>query len=269
MDKPELRESRNQLLDEKRKLIEETRSISDQMNALREEAAKLKKERDELNALVKDSKTERELANKKMKSIGMPNVDFGVYRGLDGTEALKKELEGLEWTYQTSSLTPEKDKKMAKKITELQELLKIAQERDSKRKEVREKMGTSENVRKEQKAFHMSVLRYAEESEKRHKKLMENYRKLDELKKRKGEISNSLDGLKGKVDGINDQLLSREEKEAIERRKEANRKMQDEVRIIAEKYKHVKMKLDNGGILTKDDFLILQRYEQHNEQKEA
>ena len=177
MEKTELREKKKGLFDEKKELLEKNGSVSEEMRKLRDHANELKKERDELNKFVQESKVERERANKEMKKVAPPQVDISIYGGLDRTDALKKQLEELEWKYQTSSLSPEADKKMAKSITELSELLKIANERDSIKKEVSAKRGASEMVRKEHKAFHLNVLRYADDSEKKHKQLMETYRK--------------------------------------------------------------------------------------------
>lgn len=262
MDIDALRDLRQEALRQKRTLIEKKSVLSTEIRKEADGTADLKKERDALNAKVKEAKAERQKATDRIKAISKPLAELekklDTYKGLRPTKFIKEDLEKADWAYQTKTLSAAKSHTVWKSIEDLSESLKQAKARDKVLDEVRSLRSEMDTLKQEQSAYHMSVISYAKDSEKKHELLSDVYRRIDETRDKRNLVNKKLQVPLDKLNAIDQEIRNRHVELEEEHRQTRSRQDETNHRILNEKAKEVEARFKKTGKLTREDLLVLQ-----------
>jgi uncharacterized coiled-coil DUF342 family protein len=172
------RQMRNNTNDEKFSRIE----------ILQEEALQEKELRDECNQQVQEYKERREQLKEQMAAAWEKvnalqdkyrkvQNDIGVMPG-----EINEELKELEWKQQTSSLSPEEDAELTKRIAELLEKSRALEKIGFSPKELDEAQTEAKNLSEEHDTVHEKLVQMAEEGQRHHQRMIDIYEQLDGMR---------------------------------------------------------------------------------------
>ncbi len=169
------RNMRNNVSDEKSTVIEK----------LREEATIEKELRDKCNEQIRSNKARREEIKDEIRAAWakVKELRERYYKMKDEVgvmpEQLTDEIRDLEWQQQTTSLTPDEDAAMTKRITELYEKAYSAHLIGYSSDETEKAVETSKALSEEHDTAHQNVLKYAEKGQVHHERMTKLYEKID------------------------------------------------------------------------------------------
>ena len=258
-----LKEKKEALFGHKRGILDQRQEAVVKLRALREEISDVKNQRNQFNQLVQENKKKRSDADARIKQL---SKELQVLRSsqqiapLPGKMAdVEKRLNGLEWDYQTQSLSPVDDKKMSRKIQELTLHLQDLKEGERIKKDIGQKQQEIGDLQKEQKIYHLNVLTNAERSEAKHQELLGIYKRADELKTEKEKFDEQLGPISQQISDIRDELNTEFDKVKAGKEKAVTKVQAKQGRLLEEKVKLVQQKIKNGEKLTTKDILIIQQ----------
>jgi len=220
-----LKEKKEALFGDKRALLDSRKDLIIKFRAITQEISDTKNKRNQFNQMVQQNKKRRAESDIKIKNISNEIQTLKQAQASSSipgrTSDIEKDLESLEWKYQTQALTPTEDKKMSKRIQELTMHLGVLKERDHSKHDLRKKIQEIGDLHKEQKIYHSNVLANAERSEAKHQELLALYERRDQLNKEKevldakmGPISNEISEVRGKLQAEFDKDKAAKQKEA-------------------------------------------------------
>ena len=172
------RNMRNNVSDEKFSKIEQ----------LREEAAKEKDQRDYCNEQIKLNKAKREELKEEIRAAWAKVKDLRekYYKMKDEVgvmpEEITKEIRELEWQQQTSTLSPDDDAQVTKRITELYEKAYSAHIIGYSSEDLENTIEIAKTLSEQHDNAHQNVLKFAEEGQIHHERLTKLYDEINEAR---------------------------------------------------------------------------------------
>ena len=243
---------------EVRELIKEVEAERKDRDSMVGEIKGLKDQRDTLHEQVKKKSEEHVVLADQKKGIsqqaGVPDPDF-----------LRREMRRLEYKIETEALPFDKETVLMKKIKELKkkfvEAQKVSKAGESERA-VRKELDVA---RQQADALHVQVQQKAVVSQKKHEKVLELSKKIDDLRAKEDELSKQIHEKSAALEPISVQLEEKlgllaelSAKAQVERKQQRSAKAQEQKRSLSEKQVLVQEKLKKGSKLTTEDLLVLQ-----------
>lgn len=227
----ELHEKLSTLKDQEDRLETETREwaegrdkLNAQMRSLRDEIRELRSQRDELNSKVKEMKQRRNEMTAKIherleeiKKLGEENKTLAKRKPPERHDVLQKEVESIDWTIQTASLTLQEDRELVEKVKQLETQLAIYRKLDQQAKKTAQLRIEVRTMKSENELLHKQLTENAQKSQETHKRMLE---KIEESK-----------AIKTKADNMHSQFLQARER---------TRPLQEEVKVVLSQIGHLK-----------------------------
>ena len=257
-----LKGKKEALFGDKRALLDSRKDLLIKHRALTQEILDTKNQRNQFNQMVQQNKKRRAESDTKIKefSSGIQKLKQAQSSSIPGNSSdIEKELQSLEWKYQTQALTPSEDKKMSKKIQEITMHLSVLKEHDKAKRDLRKTIQELGDLQKEQKIYHSNVLANAERSEAKHQELLALYERRDQLNKEKEQLDEKLGPISNQISEVKGKLQAEFDKVKVVKKKEAAKAQASQNKLLDEKAKAVKEKIKNGEKLTTADILIIQQ----------
>ena len=189
-----LKDQEDTLGSEARKFAEKRDELNGRMRSLRDEVLGLRSQRDELNIKVKELKQRRDEMragihekNEEVKKLGEEHKLLAKRRPSQSHEVLQKEVEGINWTIQTTSLTLQEDKELVEKVKQLETQLSIHRKLEHLGKRIAQLRTEARAMKAETEHLHRQLTENAQESQETHRKMLE---KIEESKTVKTEADN-------------------------------------------------------------------------------
>lgn len=228
-------------------------------NELTQKVRDLKKRRDELNNIINERVQE---IKKLTDGKPMPRSNK---RDKDSPQALKRQIEQLEYKMETQPMGFEAEQKLTKNIRDLKKQLDEKMKDFKGMEDVLAKSKEIDNLKREANELHAQVTKLASDSQKHHEMLIEEskeieglkaseqemYDKFLEYKKLHGEINAKIKnhlGVKNEV-----KQIVRQERQTARKKKEAEDK-----KTLKERAKEAEDKVKKKQKLTTEDLLALQ-----------
>jgi uncharacterized coiled-coil DUF342 family protein len=186
-----LREQANKLKAEARELAEKRDKLNEQFRSLGLEIVQLKSERDKLNEIVKELKQKRDHARAKarekraeLNGLNQEIKTLSIKKPSKSPQALKKELENIEWKIQTNPLNLQEEKKLVEKAGLLETQLNIYKKFEQLKQKGIELQAEIKALETESNLCHQKLEETARKSQEIHGKMLD---KISESKKIKSE----------------------------------------------------------------------------------
>ncbi|MEM0372422.1 MAG: hypothetical protein QXO69_01070 [archaeon] len=231
------------------KLVEEKKALISALNENYEKYKTEKKARDANNAKVKEAKEKRErildqVADVRSKLKRLDKELEKMSEGLGSYSQISKEYEELNWRYQTDVFSPAAEKKIVKRLDELERQLEQSKGFRDVKKEHYKMLKELRKLRDDASASHETVLLNAAESEKHHQELVRLFEEKDKLEKKLKEKNEKIAEVRAKLgEAIETTRRKRtEEKAAIEKEKkeikdEQRKKLEEKAKEVFERFK--------------------------------
>jgi len=271
-----VRRERDDLNVEAKEWVEKRNQIHEQVKTLQAEIKHLKQQRDETNLQVQVLKAAREKAKaqrkekheqmarirEKIKALApkIPSV---------GLEDLEKEIQGLEWKIQTTSLSVKEEKPLVDQVRVLEAQRAVHKRLQELTEKLFERQVEAKALGTQAKLNHEKLSQLAEQSQKFHQKLMEVLNSIkilrqsaDEAHQKCAETHQRADKTHEKYVEIQRQIrtlkqeLGKKEKERYATREQALRE---------EATRKAQEKMNRGEKLTWDEFKLLTEREEATE----
>jgi len=264
----ELKRERDRLNNEARASAEKRNAINEQIKALRAEAKQLKEKRDATNQRVKELKNLREQAKSEQKEKRAQLVKIREKMRVVMEKkpsrpigAIQKDIDGLEWKIQTTSM-PVKEEKV------LIDHIRILEGQRAVHKQIQELKDTLVELQAEEKALatmaklhHEALAKLAEQGQGFHKQMLELLTKAQNLKPEADTAHQKNMEFRQKANEVHQKFLEILEQinhvklEIKKKDEEQQAKKQQELREEVVKKAHEKMK--RGEKLTWEEFQLL------------
>jgi len=170
-------------------LLKERDSLNAEVKKIADDVKQLRNKRDSLNSRVKEFKIKRDelrvAATKKRQALSqlLEQAQKSSGKVPGNMSDLTKQITRLEWEIQTNPLDPKTERNIITKIAELEKHLakhKVLKGVRDRLLRLRMEVGT---LRIQAQSTHQELTKYAEESEKVHKEMVEKVRILSEKRK--------------------------------------------------------------------------------------
>ena len=211
-----LKDQENRLETEAHEWAEGRDKLNAQMRSLRDEVRELRSQRDELNSKVKEMKQRRNEMTAKIherleeiKKLGEENKALAKRKPPERHDVLQKEVESIDWTIQTTSLTLQEDRELVEKVKQLETQLAIYRKLDQRAKKTAQLRIDVRTMKSENELLHKQLTENAQKSQETHKRMLE---KIEESK-----------AIKTKADNMHSQFVQAREK---------TRPLQEEVKVV-------------------------------------
>jgi len=179
------------LASEAGKFAEKRDKLNELVRSLRGEVLDLRTQRDELNKQVKELKQHRDemrayILEKidEMKKLREQSTILAKKKPSEAHKALQKEVESIDWTIQTSSLTLQEDRELVEKVKGLEAKLSIYRKLKQLAKAIDQLRTETLKMKAQTENLHTQLSESAQKSQEIHRKMLE---KIDESKKLKAE----------------------------------------------------------------------------------
>ncbi len=159
-----------------------------QVERLQEAANKEKELRDECNTQIQFNKEHREELRDELRGAWDKVKDLRqkYYKLKDEVgvlpEDITQEIRDLEWKQQTTSLEPDDDAEITKRISELYEKAYAVHIIGYSTDELENAINSAKKLTDEHEKAHQNVLHYHEEGQKHHQKMLDHYKQLDGMR---------------------------------------------------------------------------------------
>jgi len=159
-----------------------------QIERIQEAANKEKELRDECNTHIQHNKERREELRDELRSAWDKVKDLRqkYYKLKDEVgvlpEDITQEIRDLEWKQQTTSLEPDDEAEITKRISELYEKAYAVHIIGYSTDELEIAINTAKKLTDEHEKAHQNVLHYHEEGQKHHQKMLDLYKQLDGMR---------------------------------------------------------------------------------------
>lgn len=269
----DLRSKLNEINIEKEKCFHEKDKISSEIRNQISMLKDAKENRDKLTGVVKKSKESRDELNnaikakiEELKKYEQERDAIVKKHNIRGDPAMiKKEIERLEFQYETSVMSFDKEKEFMSKIKELKKRYEQVGKVSTVWKKIHDVSMEIEKLKQEANQFHKQIQTNAGQSQEKHEVLIESSKVIKDQKKSEKDLQTKFLEQKAKFNELNITLkkeleelnqiytkLDMNRDEAREVRKESQRK------TLAEKRKEAEDKMKRGEKLTTEDILAFQ-----------
>lgn len=242
--------------------------LHDRMKDVRNDVFSLRTQRDELNSKVKDLKQRLGVitatTQARFDEVQKLHEETRALVGkkpAKSHEALKKEVEKIDWTIQTTPLTLQEDKELVGQVKQLEMQLAIHKKLEQSNKKMAQLRAEINTMKSEKQLLRNQLVENVQKSQETHKKMLE---KIEEAKKLKSEADAKHEEFlqsKKKIQTIKEEIrmivhqirqLRTGIKEEIEKQRKQNENL---MREILES--QAREKLKHGGRLTWEEFQLL------------
>jgi uncharacterized coiled-coil DUF342 family protein len=179
----------NTLESEAREFAEKRDELNGQMRSLRDGILGLRSQRDELNTKVKELKQRRDEMRaeihenvEEIKKLVEEHRVLAKRRPSESHEILQKEIESIDWTIQTTSLTLQEDKALVERVKHLETELSIHRKLEQLAKRIAQLRTEARTMKAETEQFHRQLTENAQKSQETHRKMLENIEESKTLK---------------------------------------------------------------------------------------
>lgn len=219
-----LKDQQNRLEAEARERAEKRDKLHGRIKTLRDEALELRGQRDELNSRVKELKQKRNDMTarlherlEEMETLREESKALAKRKPPKSHETLQKEVESIDWTIQTTSLTLQEDKELVEKVKQLETQLAIHRKLEQLTKKTTQLRTEVKTMKSESELLHKQLTENARESQETHRKMLE---RIEESK-----------AVKTEADGMHKQFLQA---------KETAGPLQEEVKMLLAQIRQLK-----------------------------
>ena len=219
-----LRDHEDRLQSEALERAEKRDKLNGRVKNLRDEVLELRSQRDELNNKVKELKQQRNEMTARIherleetKKLGEESKALAKRKPPRRHEVLQKEVESIDWTIQTTSLTLQEDKELVEKVKQLETQLAIYRKLDQVAKRIAQSRAEIKTMKSESELLHRQLTENAQKSQETHRRMLE---KIEETKT-----------LKKEADSMHKEFLQV---------KERTRPLQEEVRLVVNQIRQLK-----------------------------
>jgi len=263
------KEKRNELNSSASTYARERNALNNQTREYVEEAQKNKELRDKYNGEVQSLKDRRNDLNDKANILFEEIEKFKKEHGnikSKGIKELHKQIELFDLKQQTEVLTKDKEKELVERIQKLKEDLKEQEAEFEQNKDIRTKLASAKDMRKEASQIHADVTEKAELAQQHHDQMVECYRKADKSREDADESHRKFVESQESADSehqlfINCQKELRDYDKVIGglRKKNTKRKVTKEQKAVRVEAEKIFDQFKSGEKLTTEDLLLLQR----------
>lgn len=240
-------------------LIGDVKDSRSQRNEKTSKVSELKDSRKKLNAEIKDKIVKiKELNDKKTEILKKHSIQQDPVK-------LKREIEQLEFTIETTPMGIEKEQRFMKQLKSLKasyakvgEVSGVFSESNTLSKDI-------DKLKKEADNIHKQIQNDAGTSQKRHESMIGISKDIDDLKKQEKELHDKFMEKKQEFNEINIKLKDllkdssdKGEKVRAVKKKAAAKKKDEFKKDLAEKSREVSDKVKKGKKLTTEDLLLFQ-----------
>lgn len=180
----EYKVKRNELNAEASTLAAKRNELNKNTKDLINEAQEYKKLRDENNENVKKYKVLRDEVNARANEI-FAQIDLirgDSNLGGPSMKDIRKEVDRLEFTQQTEVLTPNKERELVNKITELQKLYAAKKDQLEGNDELKKLLADAQEIRDEASVHHTTLSEYAQKAQEYHDKMITTFKEADKVR---------------------------------------------------------------------------------------
>ena len=219
-----LRDHEDRLRSEALESAEKRDKLNGRVKNLRDEVLELRSLRDELNNKVKELKQHRNEMTariheslEEMKKLGEESKALAKRKPPRKHEVLQKEVESIDWTIQTTSLTLQEDRELVEKVKQLETQLAIYRKLEQLAKRISQSRAEIKTMKSESELLHRQLTENAQKSQETHRKMLEKIEETRTLKK--------------EADSMHKEFLQV---------KERTRPLQEEVRLVVNQIRQLK-----------------------------
>jgi uncharacterized coiled-coil DUF342 family protein len=194
------------------------------MKSLRDEVLDLRSQRDELNSKVKELKQRRNEMTagvherlEEIRKLEDEKKALAKRKPPRSHVILQKEVESIDWTIQTTSLTIQEDKELVEKVKQLETQLAIYRKLEQLAKRIARSRAEIKTMKSESELLHRQLTENAQKSQETHREMLERIEETKTLKK--------------EADSMHKEFLQV---------KERTRPLQEEVRLVVNQIRQLK-----------------------------
>lgn len=253
---------------EAREWAEKRNKLNEQFKSLRAETLELRSERDKLNEKVKELKQQR---NKMKTEI---HEKIGEIRKLSQEikaltkkkpsrtpQTLQKEIESIEWTIQTTTLSLQEEKELVERVKQLEIQLNIHRKLGRLNQKMLELQAELKAIETKNRYYHEKLTETAQKSQGIHERMLEKIAEAKELKMEADDLHRLFLQTKERTKPLQEkkmEILDRIKRLKEEIREEEEREKKRIEEVLREKLeKRAREKLKRGEKLTWEEFQIL------------
>jgi len=263
-----LKEQVNKANAETKTYIEKRDELNEQFKKLRQEIYELKSERNRLNEKVKTLKQQRDEARtkdrtiiKEIKTQRQKLIELKKKTPKKSHWELQKELKGIEWKIQTTSLDLQEEKQLIENVKQIEMQLNVYKKIEQHSQKITELQKELDVLKAEANAFHQELAGTAQKSQETHTNMLAKISESKRIKSEADGIHNAYLQVKEKAKPLNDEIKKLIEQKANLQgtmREEDERKRKTAEQALKEKLgAQAKEKLQRGEKLSWDEFQLL------------
>jgi uncharacterized coiled-coil DUF342 family protein len=280
----------NELIEKRKKILAESEQHKNRRNELNAAASKYAKERNTLNnktrEYVEEAQTNKDLRDKfnnEVQSLKDRRNDLNEKANefFDEIESFKKEhggvknrgikeiqkqIEHLEFRQQTEVISTDKERELIDKIKQMKSSVREQEAELEQNKEIKTKITSAREYRKEASDIHAKVTEMAELAQKHHDLMVEFYRKADKSREEADaqhrlfvEAQEAADAEHKFFIACQKELRDYDKVISGLRKKTKKVKVTKEQKAVRKEAEHIFKMFRSGEKLTTDDLLLLQR----------
>lgn len=178
----EAREKRNQLNSEASGYASQRNELNKKTKQLIEIAQEYKSKRDAINVEVSKNKDLRDETNARANELFAQADSLRKGSNLDGPslKQMKKQLENLEFTQQTTVQSPQKEKELVNKIKELGTEYETKKKKLEENTDLKNLLEEAQSIRDEASVYHDKLAECAKLAQEYHEKMIATFKEADQ-----------------------------------------------------------------------------------------
>ena len=280
----------NELIEKRKKILAESEQHKNRRNELNAAASKYAKERNTLNnktrEYVEEAQTNKDLrdkfnndvqslkdrrnelnekANEFFDEIESFKKEHGGVKNR-GIKELQKQIEHLEFRQQTEVISTDKERELIDKIKQMKSSVREQEAELEQNKEIKTKITSAREYRKEASDLHAKVTEMAELAQKHHDLMVDFYRNADKSREEADaqhklfvEAQEAADAEHKYFIACQKELRDYDKVISGLRKKTKKVKVTKEQKAVRKEAEHIFKMFRSGEKLTTDDLLLLQR----------
>ncbi len=267
----------NELIEKRKKILAESEQHKNHRNELNANASKFARERNTLNNQTREYVEEAQ-KNKELRDKFNNEVQSTLFEEIEGfkkdhgglknrgLKELQKQIEHLEFRQQTEVISTDKERELIEKIKQMKETMREQEAELEQNKEVKVKVTSARDLRRQASEMHAKVTEMAELAQKHHDLMVEFYRKADKSREEADASHRSFVEAQEAADAEHKYFIAcqkelRDYDKVISglRKKTKKAKVSKEQKAVRKEAEHVYKMFRAGEKLTTDDILLLQR----------
>ena len=180
----EAKEKRNQLNAEASNYAAERNALNTKTKELIGVAQEYKGKRDEVNVNVSKYKELRDTTNAKANELFAQADTLRKGSNLDGPsiKQIRKQIDQLEFTQQTTVLTPKKEKELVTKVKELEKEYEEKKKQLEENTDLKVLLEEAQKIRDEASEYHVQLSEYAKAAQEFHEKMIAAFKEADKTR---------------------------------------------------------------------------------------